>query len=170
MMTTLRDLTKSDLETLVRWRCDPRVNRHLSPRLTELEEAERWLEQVKSNPSNWLFAICEGEKLIGYAGVESVHQYHRRCELAMVIGEPEYWGRGIAGEVIRAMLKYAFEELELHRVWAAVVRGNERSERLVKSAGFTYEGTMREAMMISGEFTDLLHYSILDREYAALRS
>lgn len=169
-MAQLRDLTEDDLTALVRWRCDPKVNRYLAPRMMELEQAEKWRKSLKANPLNWIKAICADSKLIGYGIVESVDKTHRRCELAMVIGEPEYWGRGIAGEVIRDMLKYAFEELKLHRVWAVATRGNERSIRLIESAGFTREGTMREALMIAGEFTDLLCYSLLDREYTAARS
>ena len=164
-MHDLRDLTTDDLEILVRWRNDPRVNRYLSPRLTQLDAAEAWLKKLRSEPKTWLKAILDNDRLIGYGSVESIHELHRRCELAMVIGEPEYWGRGIGGEVLRQMLVYAFEELKLHRVWATVILGNERSERMIKSAGFTAEGRMREAMVISGEFTDLLCYSMLENEY-----
>ncbi len=166
-MITHRDLTPDDLDKLVRWRNDPDVNRHLSDRLKTKEEAEAWFERLRNNPKIWLKAVMYHDRLVGYAGVESIDETNRKCELALVIGEKDVWGRGIARAILDDMLRYSFDTLHMHRVWAVTARGNDRSKRLIKSARFTHEGTMRDAIYKEGKFTDLLFYSILENEYNA---
>ncbi len=164
-MPQLRDLTNDDLDALVRWRNDPEINRYLADRLKTKEEAEPWFNRLRGNPKVWLKAIIENGTLIGYAAVEAIDEKNRRCEMAMAIGEKDYWGKGIATEVLKIMLEYAFVTLGMHRVWAAVARGNMRSERLIERAGFIREGVMRETLVMNGQFTDLLCYSMLEDEY-----
>lgn len=167
-MTELRDLEKQDLDALVRWRNDPVVNRCLADRLKSIEEADAWFKRLKTQPRIWLKAIIDDGQTVGYASVESIDEKNRKCELAMVIGDPDRWGKGIGSLVMNSMLKYAFEDLHMHRVWAVVSRGNDRSERLIKRAGFRYEGVMRDSIMIGGKFTDLLSYSMLEDEYGMI--
>ena len=130
-MARLRNLTLRDLDSLVRWRNDPNVNRHLADRLRSMEEAEKWFHKAKSSRTVWLKAITDKGQTVGYATVESVDEENRKCELALVIGEADRWGNGIGAFVLNKMLEYAFEVLHMHRVWAVVARGNERSERLL---------------------------------------
>lgn len=164
-MIDLRDLTIDDLDALVRWRNDPAVNRYLSDRLKTGEEAKAWFDKTKADPKVWLKAVTADGELVGYAAVEGIDEKNRKCELAMVIGKAERWGKGIGAYVLRTMLEYAFETLHMHRVWAAVVDGNERSERLLKTAGFVKEGVMRDTLIIGGRFASLLCYSLLEDEY-----
>jgi RimJ/RimL family protein N-acetyltransferase len=166
-MITHRDLSPDDLDDLVRWRNDPDVNRYLSERLMTKDEAEAWLRRLRSNSKAWLKAILYDNRLVGYGTVESIDEANRKCELALVIGEKDVWGRGIAGTILAEMLRYSFDELHMHRVWAVTARGNARSERLLTSAGFSHEGTMREPIYKAGAFFDLHIYSILESEYKA---
>ncbi|MEZ5358208.1 MAG: GNAT family protein [Candidatus Zixiibacteriota bacterium] len=165
-MITLRDLRQDDLESVVRWRNDPDVCLHLSNRLKTIDQATAWLAHLRSVDGIWLKAVENDGKLIGYAAVESIDTSNRKCELILIIGEKENWGKGIGAFVLKEMLNYAFKTLNMHRVWAVVSRGNDRSERLIKSAGLINEGVMREAVIINGEYTDLLLYSILENEYS----
>ena len=168
-MIEIRDLTMDDLDAIVRWRNNPTVNRHLSNRLKTREEAEKWLSSLSGNPKVWLKAILENTRIIGYAAVESIDELNRKCELVLIIGESDCWGRGIGTFVLKKMLAYAFDTLDMHRVWATASSGNERSEHLLKRNGFVHEGTMRETIIIGNKFTDLLLYSILESEYKDLK-
>jgi RimJ/RimL family protein N-acetyltransferase len=164
-MISLRDLICGDLDLLVRWRNDPVVNRHLADRLKTKDEAEAWFHRLRANPKSWVKAIEVDGVLSGYAVVESVDEKNRKCEVAMVIGESKSWGNGAGRFVLGEMLRHAFAELHMHRVFAAVCRGNDRSERLVRRAGFVPEGTMRDSLFVGGKFTDLLCFSLLETEY-----
>jgi len=164
-MVTFRDLTPEDLDNLVHWRNDPVVNRYLDDRLKTREEVDAWFSRVKATPLVWLKAILLNDRLIGYGAIESIDEKSRKCEVAIVIGETASWELGIGGTVLRKMLQYVFSERGFHRVVAVVASGNRRSERLITGAGFTFEGTMRDALLIGGAFTDLLCYSMLENEY-----
>ena len=164
-MAILRALTVEDLALLVTWRNDPEVTRHLSDRIKTLDEAEKWFHRATSNAYNRILGIESDGKLIGYCFVEDVDMVNRRCEVGIVIGTVDCWGKGIGGYVINEMLRYCFNELQLHRVYAVVTEGNDRSIRLLENSGFSREGTMRETLVIKGQYTSLHFYSMLEHEY-----
>ncbi len=68
---------------------------------------------------------------------------HRRPVLGYWIGRP-YWGQGYATEAGARMVTYAFEEQDLHRVMAHVIRHNRASTRVLEKLGMVYEGTLRQ--------------------------
>ena len=164
-MTTLRDLTAQDLDEVVRWRNDSKVNRYLSNRVKTKSDAFEWFHRIKSDPNNLLMGIVQDDRLVGYCIVENVDPQNRKCEVGIIIGLPQQWGKGIATSVMKELLKHCFNELSLHRVLAVIARGNRRSEQLFRKMGFRHEGTLRDATKIRGHFTDLLCYSILETEY-----
>jgi ribosomal-protein-alanine N-acetyltransferase len=63
-------------------------------------------------------------------------------------------GQGYMSEALRAVIRYAFEELELHRIMANFMPENERSGNVLKGLGFTVEGYAREYLFIAGAFRD----------------
>ena len=164
-MANLRELSVDDLASLVAWRNDPEVTLHLSDRIKTLDEAEKWLRRVTGNVNNRILAIESEGNLVGYCFVEGVDMVNRRCEVGIVIGAVDCWGKGIGREVLSELLRYCFKELGLHRVFAVVTEGNSRSIRLLERSGFTREGTMRETLVIRGSFTNLHIYSMLEYEY-----
>jgi RimJ/RimL family protein N-acetyltransferase len=164
-MTTLRDMTESDLVYVTKWRNDPQVNRYLTNRVKTKDEAEAWYKHVKGNPKNWLKIILYDNQPVGYAIIEDVDTTRRKCEIAIIIGARNLWGSGIGTTVIEEIKQYCFDKLHLHRILGIVARGNNRSIRLLEKAGFTHEGTLRDSLLIDNQFTDLLCYSMLEGEY-----
>jgi RimJ/RimL family protein N-acetyltransferase len=162
---TLRELTAKDLDVLLRWRNNPDINKYLANRVKTKPEAETWFNHITGSPLNLLKVIIYNGQLIGYCMVESVDAQNRRCEVGIIIGDLQFLGKGIGKIIVTELLKYCFEKLKLHRVLAVIAKGNERSVRLFKSMGFSYEGALREANQINGQFVDLLCYSILEQEY-----
>ena len=162
---TFRDLTTKDLDVLLLWRNNPNINKYLANRVKVKPEAQAWFNRINGSSSNLLKGIIYDGRLIGYCIVESVDEQNRKCEVGVLIGDLQLWGKGIGKIVVAELLKYCFEKLMLHRVLAVIAKGNERSERLFKGMGFRYEGTLREATQIDGQFVDLLCYSVLEQEY-----
>ncbi len=161
----LCNLQASDLEALCRWRNHPQVSRFLANRVKTHDQAMAWFRRITGDSKNLLKGIMVDAQLIGYVIVEDVDVLNGKCEVAIVIGDPNWWGKGIGKTVVAELLQYCFDKLGLHRVLAVIARGNVRSEALFKHLGFTHEGTLREATLIDGEHVDLLCYSLLKREY-----
>jgi [ribosomal protein S5]-alanine N-acetyltransferase len=76
-----------------------------------------------------------------------------------------HWGRGYATEAAREAVRYAFADLDLHRVHAAHFRSNPASGRVMQKVGMSYEGTLREHHKKWGEYEDRVEYGLLARDW-----
>lgn len=101
---------------------------------------------------------------IGSCGCFWVSQPNQTMELGYWVAEP-FWGKGITVEACRAVLGYAFREMQPERMQARVIAGNTASSRVLEKLGFHYEGTLRSAHFRRGNFEDVLFYSILRNEW-----
>jgi len=102
-------------------------------------------------------------RLIGGIGLRLVEEF-QSAELGYWVGVP-YWGNGYATEAAREMLRYGFEELRLHRIFASHFKNNPNSGRILRKLGMRYEGCQREHIHKFGEFLDLELYGLLRREW-----
>ena len=91
------------------------------------------------------------------------------------IAEIGYWvrsdetSRGICTEAVDRLLVEAFGSMGYHKVVLRIAVGNEASDRVAEKLGFTKEGVLREELLIRGNWVDHSLWSLLDREYRALR-
>jgi len=95
---------------------------------------------------------------------------HHRAELGYWLGVP-YWGRGYATEAAQAVLRYGFDTLGLHRIYAQHVRENPASGRVLKKIGMRYEGCLRGHICKWDTFHDLEMYgAVKDSERGEQRN
>jgi RimJ/RimL family protein N-acetyltransferase len=116
----------------------------------------------------YTFAIEERAvpgRLVGCMGLP-LQVDDRKAELGYWIGRP-WWGLGYATEAGRAMLRFGFETLGLHRIHANHIGGNEASGRVLQKLGFQYEGTHRDDAFHQGRYVDLVCYGLLEHEFQA---
>lgn len=83
------------------------------------------------------------------------------CSLGYWAGEM-YAGKGYITSAVRAVVRYAFEDLELHRVEAACQPDNIASRRVLEKAGFTHEGSARAYLKINGAWRDHLLFAVVN--------
>ncbi len=115
---------------------------------------------------------------IGYAfGVFVDGQFAGEVNLTSVQRGPfqsgtiGYWmsrqqaGRGYTPEAVVAVLRYAFEELHLHRIEIAIVPRNDKSLRVVEKLGIRQEGLAVEFLEINGAWEDHFRFGIVEREW-----
>ena len=89
------------------------------------------------------------------------------AELGYWIGKP-YWGHGYATEAAKEVVRYAFEDLGLHRMHAEHLGSNPASGRVMQKIGMTREGVMREHYKKWGAYEDRVAYGLLAREWRRL--
>ena len=169
---TLRSIERSDIPTFVRWFNDRAVTRFLARQQPmSLAEEERWFEHRLENPEGFIFGIAaEDGALVGNIGLHQINWKDRHAMLGIVIGEKEYWGRGYGTDAISTMLRFAFNEQNLHRVWLYVYPENERALRCYERCGFQIEGREREGRFQDGDYRDNIRMSILSHEFAPLNA
>ena len=73
----------------------------------------------------------------------------------------KFWRQGIMREALSAILTVAFESLGLHRVEAVVDDVNEPSKALLRSLGFTHEGTLRQRFFFRDRYWDEHYFGLL---------
>lgn len=76
-----------------------------------------------------------------------------------------YWGKGLTTEAVKLMLKFAFEKLKLHRIYANLFEKNIASRRVLEKCGFKLEGVARECRYRYGKWHNELKLGILKQEY-----
>ena len=115
------------------------------------------------------FAIVHGEQgfLIGGIGLGLEYKQNEIMQLGYWIGKP-YWDKGYCTEAAKAVLKYGFEVLGLHRIYARHFTRNPASGRVLQKIGMKHEGTSKEAVKKWGKFEDRENYGILRSDYIGL--
>lgn len=171
-LVKLTVLEKSDVPQFAAWFSDIEFLRLMSPFQAypvSLEEEEAWYEnQRKSeNEMNFAIRVLEGSRLIGSCGLKNFNYAAAGAELGIGIGDPEARGKGYGTDAVKTLLKFAFLELNLHRVGLQVFSDNARAISSYKKAGFQQEGIIREAIRRDGKYTDIVMMGILRREWEA---
>ncbi len=113
---------------------------------------------------DWAIICREDGRMIGTCGFTSFNYNSDSAEVGYVLN-PDYHGRGLATEALRAVMNFGFQELSLHRIEAHYIEGNTASRRLMERVGMQFEGYAREAMLIKGRYRTIGTCAILRREY-----
>jgi len=107
------------------------------------------------------FAVrLDGEALVGIVSLHQIDRDGRRAELGYWIGVP-WWGRGYATEAARAVVRYGFDELGLHKIHAHYLARNPASGRVLERIGMRREGLLREEVCKWGRFEDVVLCGVL---------
>jgi len=102
-------------------------------------------------------------RMIGGIGLR-LFEPHQHAELGYWLGVP-YWGKGFATEAAREMLRYGFEALRLHRIFAMHFMHNPASGRILAKLGMRHEGCQRQHIRKWDQFVDLELYGLLRQEW-----
>ncbi|MFI5912403.1 GNAT family N-acetyltransferase [Dactylosporangium sp. NPDC051541] len=165
----LREPRLGDAGDVFVFRGDPQVQRYNDEPLRTLAETEAFIEYLLAEAGADLrrhFALEAGGSVIGLMGLHSWQPRHQQAELGYDLAK-EHWGRGYAAEAGRAILRFGFTAMRLHRIHARTIADNARSVHLLRSLGFTLEGTLRECSLEDdGRFHDSAVFGLLRSEWA----
>jgi RimJ/RimL family protein N-acetyltransferase len=92
---------------------------------------------------------------------------HRQVEIGMTLSAP-YQGQGYGTEAVTELVRYLFEELSIHRVFANCDPDNLPAHRLLERVGFRREGCFVESLWYKGGWASELWFALLEREWKAL--
>jgi RimJ/RimL family protein N-acetyltransferase len=163
-------LTADDAPVIARWYEDSDFMRLFDARpaypKTEAE-LRQWVEESHQDQNAYLFGIraLENDALVGTLEIDGIIWAHRVCGTGLAIGHRADWGKGYGTDASLLGLRFAFGELNLHRVTITVFSYNERSIALVERLGFQREGTFREFLERDGRRYDMLLYGMLRHEW-----
>lgn len=167
----IRPLTVGDTHCLeyLRWMDDPLVTKYNSHGLfplndDELAEFRQHLNQ-SHNMIVWAIEAKTSEQNvfqhIGNVALQRIDWINRSAELAIVIGETAYWGKGYGTAACRMAVQHGFLCLNLHRIWTGTAETNMGMRAIARNLGFRQEGIFRDAVFLDGAYIDVVEFGLV---------
>ncbi len=168
----LRPLEFSDTTSMAAWMNDHDVTRTLQMFRPMNEESERaFVERVTRSDTEIALGIVtrSADRFIGTAGLMQIHWRERQACFGISIGDKSCWGRGYGTEATRLVTGYAFETLNLNRVWLHVYDFNHAGIRAYERVGFRREGVLRQGAFREGKYHDVHVMAMLREDWTSPR-
>lgn len=166
----LRLLKEEDSVGMLEWMHDPNVNQFFrfdANGMTE-EKVKAFIEQSNCDikqKKTYNFAITDGnDEYLGTISLKNVDWDARVAEYAISM-RTKAQGKGLATKATREILRYAFEDLGLNRVFLNVLSDNVKAIHLYEKCGFQYEGLFKNHVNIRGEKKSLIWYAVMKDEW-----
>lgn len=169
---SLRWISEDDVDAFYTIYSNPEVMRYWStPPLPNRDAAGKLISEIhkgfeRRELLKWGIALRTDNTLIGSVTLFHPEFTHRRAEIGYALGRA-HWGQGYMQETLQAVLAFAFEELEFHRIEADVDPRNAASIRTLERLGFQREGYLRERWQVNGEIQDAFFYGLLRPDWNA---
>lgn len=163
-MIRLRRLQERDIEGMLEWMHTPEINCFFRFEAKEMDY-EKALGFVRNeSPEDKHFAIVdEQDEYIGTISLKDIDLQHKKAEYAISVRKG-WHGRGAAKEATEQLIRYAFEELQLHRIYLNVLSDNIRAIRFYEKCGFQFEGEFKDDIFLRGEWKTLKWYAMVKAE------
>jgi len=174
-LVLLRPVQKSDITYFLKWFNDPEIIQYQGMYLPMTEMAEqKYIEDLGTSRDriDALFVIeataSAKSKPIGDIGLHRIHPKDHNATLGITIGDKEYWSKGFGTEAAQLIIKYGFEQLNLHRISSSVFSFNEHSIKMHQKIGFSLEGRRREVFFKNGDYCDEVMFGLLREDWKKL--
>lgn len=165
----LRAIEQKDLELLHKWSNDPDINYMLGgwhfP--SSMQDQEKWFHGLSLTSNHQRFSIDTPDLgLIGMVNLVDINWKDRRAFTGMLLGDKDMRGKGYGVDTIKAMNKYAFEELGLMRLDGSMISYNEASINVyTKKCGWVIEGIKKNAYFRKNQWWDEVVVGITRDDY-----
>ncbi|NPA47752.1 MAG: GNAT family N-acetyltransferase [Thermococci archaeon] len=162
-------LTRDDLRRLWEWYNDRSIQLFLQRpwEVLTYEDEVEWYERVRRNSERErVFGIIENptQDLVGVIGLSKIDPWDGHAEVGYYLSK-EHWGQGYAREALSLIITYAFDWMNLRKLYANVYEPNEASIRVLEANGFRLAGRFRRHHHVPGTgYVDMLVYELLRDE------
>lgn len=166
----LREITLADAPEMFTMRSNENLMKYIGrPRAKCIEDAEELIARISKNienneSRNWGITLHGEHKIIGSIGLVRLNLEHFRAEIGYML-DSKFHRKGIMQEAIQEVLRYGFEEMNLHSVEAITAPDNDASIAILLKTGFIQEGFFKEDFYFDGKFLDSNVYSLLKAKF-----
>lgn len=168
-------INRDDLPAMMGWWQDNPALRHFDaiPALPRtLEQVQQWAEAYHDSDKGFRFAIrlLADSRIIGVVDIDDVLWNQRVAWISLIIGDDAFRGQGFGQEAMEVAMRFAFDELNLHRLQLTVFAYNTNAIALYERLGFQLEGAMREFVQRDGQRYDMQLYGLLYDEWRSMHA
>ncbi|MBK5253547.1 MAG: GNAT family N-acetyltransferase [Peptostreptococcaceae bacterium] len=165
----LKDTELSDCKYFYKWEKDSEITKYLSiDNDVQYEDVVKTFVLASNDSTKLMFTIIsKAEKApIGRVSISRISSRENSLDITkLYIGNKNFQGKGYGIELMEALTRYAFFDLNMERVTLDYYIDNKRAELLYNKIGFKSEGIMRNATIKNGKYYDLKLMSMLRNEY-----
>ena len=166
----LRKMKTSDANDMYDYSRRPEVTKYLlwEPH-TDISHTIDYLDYLQTRYRvgdfyDWGIVHKKTNRFIGTCGFTVLDFTNNSAEVGYVLN-PDFWGQGYAPEALARVMRFGFMDLNIHRIEARYMVGNEKSRRVMEKCGMTFEGVKRSSLYVKGEYHDVGSCAILADEY-----
>jgi ribosomal-protein-alanine N-acetyltransferase len=167
----LRDLQEDDWQAVNSYASDPEVVRYMDWGPNTEDDTKIFIQRSIANQKerprrDYTLALVlkPDDRLIGGCGIRVSDPDNREGWIGYCLNR-HFWGQGYATETAQGLLRFGFDRLDLHRIFATCDPENVASARVLEKVGMKREGHLRERKWAKGKWRDSLMYAILDHEW-----
>ena len=164
----LTSLKEDYIELYQKWVNDLEVSQFITAfsQVFNREAEEDWYHSTKDSADrSFTIHFLPEDKPIGNGSLHMVSQGNDRAELGIMIGEKEYWNKGLGTETVKLLTDFGFSVLSLHSLSLAVKEFNERAKRTYEKVGYKNAGRIRDFYKMNGKYYDEILMDILREEF-----
>jgi len=164
---TLRKIEYTDTDDIVRWRNKDFVRSNfIFQQLFTNEIHENWMKTRVDTGEVVQFIISEIQtgKGVGSVYLRDIDRINQKAEYGIFIGEEDALGKGFGSEAAALAIKYAFEQLGLHKVFLRVFADNLRAIKSYENAGFVKEACFKHDVKIDVKYYDMVFMAIINEK------
>ncbi len=163
----LRPRSMADKDDIFEYASDPEVTQYMIwPTHRSIADTIAFLESSPKGFANrdsigLAIELKKSGKMIGDCGFHHIQPQHHRVEIGYVLNR-KFWGHGYMTEAVRELIRFAFDEMGMHRLSATCDLENERSAAVMERCGMKLEGILRDYELRRGRFVTVKTYAILN--------
>jgi len=164
----LRILEETDVPLTQKWINDPEISKIMGylpvfPLIQQLN----WYKGLINDQSRYIFAICDNKTNdhIGNVGLGKIDYINRHAMFNIFIANPKSRSKGIGTESTLLILKFAFNRLNLNKIYLQTSESFKEANRMYNKIGFKKDGILRHHYFTNGIYEDKIIYSILKEEF-----
>ena len=162
----VRKIAKEDLPIRVDWMNNPKIysSMHYDIPIT-LEKTIAWWESNQQKDSRVDLAFIEDDKIVAMGGITSIDRSILKAETYLFV-DPEQLGKGWGAKAKKLLIDYAFEILNLNKLYVVTNEDNVASIKVQQKFGYLLEGRFRQEYVTSnGDLKDRLYFGLLKNEW-----
>jgi RimJ/RimL family protein N-acetyltransferase len=169
----LRKVQRGDLDSLMKWRNDDTYRQYFREyRELNLDDQVKWYEKlVLQDQGTLMFSIIDltSQELVGACGLCYINWVQRNADLSLYIGKDGIYidtsVGGYAWDSMEVLFRYAFEELNLYKIWTEIYTIDEKKKELFETFGMNRDAILRDNYFYRGKYINSYIYSMLQPEF-----
>lgn len=165
----LRTITEEDTDLIINWRNSEAVRPYFIYQKPFTREGHlNWLKNMIFSGKGYQFIVCmkEDDKPIGSTFLRDHDKEHNKIEYGMFLGSDDIKGKGIGREICRLTWDFAFDKLDVHKIFSRILADNMASRRSCERAGMKEEAYLKDDVRINGEYRDLVWLSVINPNHS----